>query len=165
MGAGKSTVAAALGGLLHCKPVDTDTLVEEKAGQKVSAIFAGQGEAVFRSLEAQVIAQICQFRGLVVALGGGAVVPQENWQRLQGSGKTIYLDWPSEILFQRIKEDSNRPLVATLEKADRAAQLSKLLAERRPLYERCDLTVRCQPGASPRQLAFDIFEWIEKGKA
>ncbi|HWP34554.1 MAG TPA: shikimate kinase, partial [Thermodesulfobacteriota bacterium] len=74
MGAGKSAVGRALAARLGRPFVDTDALVEARAGRPIPAIFAAGGEAAFRALEREVVAEVASRGGQVIATGGGAVV-------------------------------------------------------------------------------------------
>jgi len=162
MGAGKSTLGAALAQLLFRRHVDTDVLVEQRAGRCVADIFAAQGEAAFRELESQTLAEISQEKSLVVSLGGGTVLSPENWKFICQTGKSVYLDWPTEVLLARILTDQARPLVTGSEASERSAILSALLARRRPFYEKCDLTVQCGTEDSPSAVAVEIVNRLKE---
>jgi shikimate kinase len=156
MGAGKSTVGQALAQELDYRFLDTDTLIEQLTGQTISQIFAESGEAEFRQIETQVLAEVSAYTRLVAATGGGIVLRQANWSYLH-HGLTVWLDVPVEILLARLQGDSSRPL---LQEPDPAAKLQTLLAQRLALYQQADVHIRCDRPESPTQLAQRILAEI-----
>lgn len=131
MGAGKTTVGRLLARRLKRELYDSDHEIERRCGVRIPVIFDIEGEAGFRAREAQVIAELCTRRGIVLATGGGAVLDAENRRRLAASGTVIYLHARPASLWQRVRHDRNRPLLAT---ADPQKKLEQLYAERDPLY-------------------------------
>ena len=123
-GSGKSTVGKILAQEMGREFVDTDTEIIRLAKKPISDIFAQKGEAYFRDLESQVIAELSQRTGLVIATGGGAILRAENVRRLRQNGRIYFLDRPVED----IVPTSDRPL-----SRDREA-LEKRYAERYPRY-------------------------------
>lgn len=157
MGAGKSTVGRLLAQELGYVFVDTDTLVEKAAGGKsINQLFEDEGEAGFRQLESQVLAQVCAFTKLVIATGGGIVIKQENWSYLH-HGLIVWLDVPVEILCARLAEDTTRPL---LQDTDPQEKLRSLLEQRQHLYSQADLRITVTEGETPEQVARRILEEI-----
>lgn len=149
MGAGKSTVGKQLAERLNYHFFDTDQLIEQLAGQPVSAIFAEAGEAEFRRLETQVLAELSSYRNLAIATGGGIVLEQMNWSYLQ-HGVVVWLDAPLTLLWSRLQSDSTRPLLQT---ADPVSRLAKLLSERERLYAQADVRVPISVDNSVEQVA------------
>ena len=131
MGAGKTTVGRLLARRLKLRFVDSDHEIERRCGVKVPTIFDIEGEAGFRSRETQVLADLTALEGIVLATGGGAVLAGENRQRLAAGGTVIYLCARPEDLYERVRQDRNRPLLAT---ADPLARLRELYVQRDPLY-------------------------------
>ena len=123
-GSGKSTVGRILAREMGREFVDTDTEIIRLAKKPISDIFAQRGEAYFRDLESQVIAQLAQRTDLVIATGGGAILRAENVRRLRQNGRIYFLDRPVED----IVPTDDRPL-----SRDREA-LEKRYAERYPRY-------------------------------
>ena len=112
---GKSSVSAALARLLNRQAVDTDELIIQKTGKSIPEIFAERGEAGFRDIESEVIAELSGRQGLIIATGGGAVLRQENVGALRQNGVLIFLDRPlSELL-----PTQDRPLSADKEAMER----------------------------------------------
>ena len=154
MGSGKSSAGRHLAELLGYRFLDADTSLEQVAGRSIPEIFASEGEAGFRDLEAAVLNQIAGWHSLVVATGGGVVTRAENWGQMR-QGVVIWLDAPEELLLQRLAADPTpRPLMAA---EDPGARLRALLAERRPLYAQADLHI-VQDGRPPEQVAAQVLE-------
>ena len=131
MGAGKTTVGRLLARRMGRAFVDSDHEIEERCGVPVPVIFDIEGEPGFRARESQVIAELCAREGIVLATGGGAVLDAENRRRLAARGTVVYLHAPPGNLYERVRHDRNRPLLAT---PDPLAKLQGLYAERDPLY-------------------------------
>ena len=123
-GSGKSTVGRILAQEMGREFVDTDTEVIRLAKKPIADIFAQRGENGFRELEGQVIQQLSQRTGLVIATGGGAILRAENVRRLRQNGRIYFLDRPLED----IQPSDDRPL-----SRDREA-LEQRYAERYPRY-------------------------------
>jgi shikimate kinase len=159
MGAGKSTVGRLLARRLKLRFYDSDHEIERRCGVKIPVIFEIEAEAGFRSREAQVIAELTQLDDIVLATGGGTVLEAENRRRLAARGNVVYLRARPEDLFERVRHDRNRPLLAT---ADPLARLRELYALRDPLYrDVSDLVV--ETGAQGVQvLTRDLLDKLEE---
>jgi shikimate kinase len=154
MGSGKSTAGRHLAQQLGYRFLDADSSLEQVAGRPIPEIFASEGEAGFRRLEAAVLNQIASWHSLVVATGGGVVTQPQNWGQLH-QGVVIWLDAPEALLLERLRADPTpRPL---MEAPDPAARLAELLEQRRPLYAQADLHIQ-QDGHPPDQVAAQILE-------
>ena len=139
MGAGKSTIGPKLAERLGRAFVDTDREIEAAQGCAVAEIFARDGEAAFRKLEAEAIAAVPA--ASVAALGGGAIAQPGMPERLALRGTVIYLKASISTILRRVGKGDSRPLVAGLATAERRAVLERLLAERRGAYESASITV------------------------
>jgi 3-dehydroquinate synthase len=133
MGVGKSEVGREVARRLGREFVDMDTLIEQRVGMTIPDIFAQRGEGFFRQQERQLCQELAQKRGLVIATGGGALIPEENRQTLGTSGLLVCLNCEVEEVLQRLAQAEDRPL---LEMADRRGRIETLLAERREAYSR-----------------------------
>jgi shikimate kinase len=131
MGAGKTTAGRLMARRLKREFLDTDHEIERRCGVKVPVIFEFEGEAGFRQREAAVIAELTAREDVVLATGGGAVLDEANRRHLAARGTVVYLHAPPPALYERVRQDRNRPLLAT---ADPQARLQELYAVRDPLY-------------------------------
>ena len=145
MGSGKSTVGAIVADALGCLFLDLDDLIVKKAGKSIPDIFAQDGEAAFRALEARVLRQTVEKYAestMVLALGGGAVTTLASASLLHEKTVCIYLRATLDTLMQRLEgETAGRPL------ADEA--MAARLAERAPLYEKTAHVVIDTDGLTP----------------
>ena len=130
-GSGKSTVGRQLARRLGLPFFDSDHLIEQRLGCSIREYFAREGEAAFRDVEEQVLADLARGASAVVATGGGAVLREANRSNLRAAGRVIYLRSSPEELHRRLRHDTQRPL---LQVADPLARLRTLYAERDPLY-------------------------------
>ncbi|GMA39943.1 shikimate kinase [Mobilicoccus caccae] len=130
-GSGKSTVGVALAERLGLTVLDTDALVEHRAGTSITDIFVDQGEASFRALEKAAVADALAEHPGVVSLGGGAVLDPDTQELLAGH-RVVFLDVSLRYAARRSGFDQGRPLLAL----NPRGQWLQLMADRRPIYER-----------------------------
>ncbi|MEX2100628.1 MAG: shikimate kinase [Acidimicrobiia bacterium] len=132
MGAGKTTVGQRCAQLLDRAFVDTDDIVVATTGMSVAEIFERHGEARFRELERDAVADACASPDpLVIACGGGAVLDPATRKRLHQAGLVVWLQAPPEVLGARVGDGSTRPLL----RDGNVATLERLAALRGPAYE------------------------------
>jgi len=139
MGSGKSTLAPPLAARLDRPWVDSDDELERRTGRSIATFFASEGEAHFRALEAELIAEL-ESGDAVVALGGGAMVQPGMSVRLLQSGTVVYLRARPEVLLERVGDAESRPLLRSLDPRARLQRLQGLLAERDPVYAQAHIT-------------------------
>jgi shikimate kinase len=108
--------------------VDLDEEVERRSGATVSQIFASEGEAGFRTLEARALVDASRQDPSVVACGGGVVLEPANRITLRNTGTCVYLAVPLGVLEERVEPAADRPLIHA------EGDLERLLAEREGLY-------------------------------
>jgi len=150
-GAGKTTVGKMVARRLSLPFLDTDALVEERAGMPVPAIFASAGEAAFRSREKEVIAGLADVRG-VIATGGGAVLDPENVRVLRRGGTVVLLEADLEEVLTRTA-GSDRPSLTGLPPEE---EVRALLQMRRPFYlAAADICIRTG-GRGPDVVADEV---------
>lgn len=135
MAAGKTTVGRSLSRELGWEFIDVDEVIEQRAGRSIREIFREHGESFFRRLEKELIAEISARDGVVVALGGGSYVDEENRRLALATGTCVFLDTPLELIRTRLKDHDSRPL------ARGPDELSNLLTSRLPTYLDADLRV------------------------
>ncbi len=130
-GSGKSTVGRQLARRLQLPFIDADHWVEQHLGCSIREYFEREGEASFRDVEAQAIADICAGGPAVVATGGGAILRPANRDCLHNQTRVFYLFATPEEVYRRLRHDQNRPL---LQVDDPLARLRELFAQRDALY-------------------------------
>jgi len=141
MGTGKSSAGRLAAALLRFQFVDTDELIETRAGKRISDIFAQEGEARFREYEAAVVVELETFSKTVISTGGGLVTNAANLTSLKTHALVVCLWASPESIWQRVRHQSHRPL---LREADPQAKIGRLLAEREPLYRQADVLVNTE---------------------
>jgi shikimate kinase len=131
-GSGKSTVGRQLAHRTGVPFIDLDHRLEKMIGTTIRSFFEAEGEARFRDLEAQVLAEVTQQSGgMVLSTGGGAVLRAENREVLRQFGNVLYLRASPEEIYKRVKHDKTRPL---LQGGNPMEKLRELYAVRDPLY-------------------------------
>jgi shikimate kinase len=159
MGSGKTTVGALLSTRLGRQFVDLDERIESAAGRSIPELFAEQGEAAFRDLEAQALVQLlAESRDpLVIALGGGAFAQERNRRTIAGAGAlTIFLDSPLETLRERCAGLLHRPL------ARDPLRFAQLYLERQPIYRLAAWSIGTGSG-TPEDAVSAIAERLASG--
>ena len=160
---GKTTLARLLGERLQLEAVDTDPLIEQKAGRTIAEIFAEQGEPVFRDYESQVIVELLQGEPCVVATGGGLPVRPTNRELLKRAGQVVWLKALPETIMRRMSGDPvterMRPQLTDLPPL---AEIKHVLNERAAIYrEIADLEIDTDD-VSPTELANFIVTWFNR---
>tara|TARA_B100000676_G_scaffold63655_2_gene63090 strand:+ start:2034 stop:2552 length:519 start_codon:yes stop_codon:yes gene_type:complete len=158
---GKTTVANQVATALSMESIDADVFLEQQAGLTIAEIFAAEGEIGFRDRESAIVKQLAAREQLVVALGGGAILREENRQALQGRGITIWLTASAETIFERMSTDpltgQRRP---NLTNTGGLAEVRELLQQRDPLYQAAaDFSVDTEE-LSPAEVASRIVELV-----
>lgn len=147
MGTGKSTVGPLVAAKLGRPFVDTDDRISAVAGLSIPEIFARDGEAAFRKLEAEVCVDLAAQTGLVVATGGGALLNRDTVAAMSGTGLVVCLTATEAALAARLADETDgRPL---------AAGWRDLLARRKPLYDVLPYQVDTT-GKTPEQVAEEV---------
>ena len=152
MATGKTETGKLLAGRLGLAFVDTDRLVERRAGLAVKDIFARRGESVFRRLEKAAVREAGALENVVIATGGGAVMDPENRRHLGRNGIIVSLFASPEEIARRTGNSGRRPL---LDGADADAEIRKLLRARLPVYRQAEIQVDTD-GKSPAAVAAEI---------
>ncbi len=139
MGVGKSTVGRRVAKQLKRPFVDSDDEVVSRTGRPVAEIFATDGEAAFRSIEAEVMADLLDSPiPSVIAAAGGSVLDAATRTRLRAAGTVVWMQAPVDVLVDRTSRGTHRPALAT----DARATLLQMETDRETLYrEIADLTV------------------------
>lgn len=134
MGAGKTVVGKCLSRQLSRQMLDTDAMIEARAGMTINDIFRTQGEETFRVIEAEVIASLTEFRDpVIISTGGGVPLREENQRALKELGRVVYLRVQPETVLRRLYGDTTRPI---LQGGDKKEKVTGLLEYRGPIYEK-----------------------------
>lgn len=149
MGAGKSTIARGL----DPDFVDMDALLEDRLGMSIAQFFEEKGEAAFRQVESEVLADLLK-TDQVVSTGGGVVISQKNRALLKQNPDNIYLKADFETLYQRISDDKDnqRPLFLNNSKEDLAA----IFDERQAWYEEVASQIVDVSSLSPEEIIEEL---------
>jgi shikimate kinase len=135
MGTGKTHIGQELAKKLGLIFVDMDDLIVERAGKSIPRIFAEDGEDAFREMERKLVGELARENGYVIATGGGVIKNPDNVKDLGRHGLLVCLTASPETIFERVKDDTNRPLLNT---DDKLATIRKILQEREALYATID---------------------------
>lgn len=150
-GAGKTTVGELLARRHGVTFRDTDRDIEQHAGASISDIFVTEGEAHFRALEQEAVAAALAEHDGVLALGGGAVLAEQTRALLAGH-RVVFLDVGLAAAAERVGLNRSRPLLAV----NPRAELTRMLAERRPLYEQVATVAVTTDDRTPEDVADEI---------
>jgi len=150
-GSGKSTVGSALAKALNLAFLDLDAEIESVIGQSISQFMTEQGEIAFRDTESNIFQKAVAGEEKTIALGGGALLREENRALAESSGNVILLEADLPTLVGRLSKDTNeRPLLA----GEMEAKLDTLLERRRAHY--ASFPQRVDASGSPEQVSWDI---------
>ena len=141
MGTGKSSVGRLLAAHLRFRFVDTDELIESRAGRSIADIFAQAGEEVFRGIERQVVSELAKSNRTVISTGGGLAANPENMASLKEHALVVCLWASPEAIWERVHTQTHRPL---LQGADPMLKIRELLAKREPFYRQADVLVNTE---------------------
>lgn len=138
MGTGKSTVGRLMAEQLRFDFLDTDILIEQRSGKKITEIFAQNGEPAFRELEAQLVAELAARTHTIISTGGGLPTNPANLASLKAHSLVICLWATPERIYERVRDQSHRPL---LNDPDPLGKIRSLLAAREKFYKQADVLI------------------------
>ncbi len=141
MGSGKSSVGRLAADVLHFTFLDTDHVIEARAGKSVSDIFAQDGEPVFRQWERKIVEELTRRDKTVIATGGGLPTDPVNLASLKTHALVVCLWASPETIWERVRGQDHRPL---LNEPDPLAKIRELLAAREPFYRQADVLVNIE---------------------
>jgi len=151
MGAGKTTVGMELAKKLNYKFIDTDHSIENDQSREIKDIFSQDGESFFRNLETLKLKELTNVENAVISTGGGIILKDEN-RSILNNLFTIYLKADFENIFNRIKQDTSRPLLLTDDPYNTAKDIFK---SRQSVYESFKIHVRTD-NKTPQQVVEEI---------
>lgn len=138
MGSGKTTIGKLLGEKLTLRSIDIDVIIEQNEKRTVSEIFQNEGEKYFRNIERETIKKNFMNKDLIISLGGGAFEDQLTQELLLKNSTVIYLKTSPNVILERIKNNTNRPLLKnqmTVEK------IQSIILQRQKNYELANITI------------------------
>jgi shikimate kinase len=153
MGTGKTSVGKIVSEKLGRVFFDTDSMIEDGAGQSISEIFQNSGEEIFRKLEIEAVKLAAGMDNIVISCGGGVVINPANMDALRKNGIVINLFASPEHLLERIGSGDERPLIARA--LDPLGEIKKLLSLRKDAYKNCDFAFNTE-GLTPERCAEEI---------
>jgi shikimate kinase len=153
MGAGKTAVGTALARQLSVPFLDSDEEITRAAQMSVAEIFARDGEPFFRARESEVLARLLNGPPAILSTGGGAFLAEQNRRAIAARGVAVWLKADLELLWQRVRHKTTRPLLRT---PDPKGTLARLLEERAPVYALADVVVEAEPDLSVEQMAAKV---------
>ena len=162
---GKTTVGEILAEKLGWPLVDTDTLIQERAGRSIRQIVAEGGWPDFRRREREVVADVTAGDRQVISAGGGAVLDPDNARAMRVGGRVILLTAAAEVIWQRMKADpktaAERP---DLTEAGGIREIQDLLGQRRPTYRAaCHYEIQTDR-FPPEETAGRILAWLKANR-
>lgn len=159
MGSGKTTVGRHLARRLGMEFLDLDHEIQARCGVEVAVIFEIEGEAGFRKREGNLIDELSQRDGIILATGGGSILDPDNRRLLKERGLVVYLQTSVSQQLRRLERDRQRPL---LQAPDRRARLEELATARNPIYEDAAELVVVSANIPPPAMAGRVEQAIRK---
>jgi len=157
MGAGKTAIGMDLARRLAVDFLDSDTEIERAANATIAEIFARDGEAFFRDRETQIISRLLDGTPCVLSTGGGAFLREENRAQIHDKGISVWLRADLELLWQRVKHKTTRPLLMT---DDPRGTLDDLQRARDPVYALADVAVDAHPDFSIEDMTLRVIDTL-----
>jgi shikimate kinase len=151
-GSGKSSVGEEVAAILKLSHIDTDQLIEEKSGKRISDIFLDDGEPAFRRMEREIVLEVLQQDNCVISLGGGSVIDSEVADKLRVEPNVIYLEVSISNAAPRVGFNAERPLLV----ANPRQQWLKLMEDRKPIYEGLGRKRISTDNRKPKEVAREI---------
>lgn len=157
-GTGKTSVGRLVAARLERPFLDSDELVKAASGKSVREMVAERGWKFFRREEKRVISELSRNDGCVIALGGGAVLDEENVRILKGKGLFIWLMAEAQTIAGRLNGDGKTPEQRpSLTGKDPAEEIKSLLKEREPFYAKI---ADCRVDTSDRNIREVVAEVV-----
>lgn len=159
MGAGKTTVSHHLSHLLAMQEVDTDRLIAEREGMSIPELFRTRGEAYFRDCETKLLLELQQRHNLIVSCGGGMALRPENAAYMKQAGCVVLLTATPQTIYERVKDNTNRPLLNGNMNAD---YIENMLNKRRERYLAAADVIVETDGKTISEICADLIDRLPK---
>ncbi len=161
MGTGKSCVGRLVADALHFTFLDTDHVIEARAGASINDIFEKQGEPAFREWERRIVGELARRTKTVIATGGGLPADEANLASLKTHALVVCLWASPETILERVREHTHRPLLNETEPLEK---IRRLLALREPYYRQADVLVSTEM-RSVREVAAQVIHQFHLAQA
>ena len=159
MGTGKSMVGAKLSEKLNATLVEMDQVIVEQQDMEISDIFDEYGEKYFRRLETDLLEELKEKSNLVVSTGGGIVLREKNVEIMRESGLVVYLTAKPEVIYERVKDNKDRPLLNDNMSVE---YIEEMLRDRKELYRDAAHIKVSTNGKSIDEIVEEICERLEE---
>jgi shikimate kinase len=138
MGTGKSSVGRLVADQLHFDYLDTDEMIQSRAGRTIADIFKKDGEPAFRKLEQQLVNELAARKRTVISTGGGLPANPVNLASLKTHALVVCLWASPEKIWERVRNQTHRPLLCD---PNPRLKIRELLAAREPFYRQADVLI------------------------
>ncbi len=163
-GTGKTSIGKILADLLGFDFIDTDLAIEKRLGESIAEMVGRGGWELFRQKEEDMLLELANRKNLVIASGGGSVMHENAWKKLRRNGLSVWLTVDVKTICQRLAAendtDDRRPPLTEMGTMD---EISMVLQERQPLYEKSSDIIINTEGKAPEEVADGIAAEFKKG--
>ncbi|MBR5848566.1 MAG: shikimate kinase [Bacteroidaceae bacterium] len=157
MGSGKTTLGRALAKSLGLTFIDLDNYIELRHCKSINQIFAERGEEGFRTIERNLLHEVCEFEDVIISAGGGTPCFFDNIDYMNAQGTTIYLQVPHERLLTRLKiAKSRRPLLKDKSDEEISSFINEKMQQREPFYLKADYNFTADRLEDKEQIAESV---------
>lgn len=153
MGAGKTAVGTAVARQLNVPFLDSDEEIVKAANRSIAEIFARDGEPFFRARETEVLSRLLRGEPCILSTGGGAFLSPVNRDLIAEAGVSVWLRADLDLLWQRVRHKTTRPLLRTDNPRETLCQLYEA---RVPLYAQAEITVDSAADLSVEDMAVKV---------
>ena len=158
MGSGKSSISKILANKLNFSTIELDEIFEKKEGISIKDFFEKFGEDEFRKKETEILSDFIQKQNIILSTGGGIVLKEENRNLLfKNEILTIYLKANLETIYERIKNDTSRPL---LQVENPKKEIEYILKNREKYYNLAKITIETD-NKTKEEITEEILKWIK----
>lgn len=153
MGTGKSTISEHLSQRFGMEAVEMDQEIEKRENMTIREIFSKYGEEYFRDLETELLIWLQKKENMVISCGGGVALREQNVQEMKKNGRVVLLDAKPKTVYDRIKDDHNRPL---LENHMNVEYIASMMEQRRDKYMAAADLVIAVDGKTTEEIAEEL---------
>lgn len=166
MGAGKTTLGRAFAREAGLSFVDLDWYIEERYHKTISELFAEKGEDGFREIERKMLHEAAEFENVVISTGGGAPCFFDNMDFMNSTGKTVFLNVHTDVLFRRLRVAiQSRPILQGKTDEELVAFINEALAKRMCHYSQAQYVFNAEELESRKQIQISVQRLAELIKA